>query len=190
MSQLKMVMEEHIMSDFFQNVSEDQNIFQKLLGKIPGFNGYMEREKRRASDKLMRESIANRFEQLWGRISGLQRDLISQGGIAYIDDMEAAAIKLRQFIDRIRTAAYGYSPFFAAAKVNEQELAQVYEFDLAMFTMGDEVNRAIDNVEASLGTEGLPAAIRNLTTLSRQCVDVFEKRHEIMIGSGTPQASQ
>jgi hypothetical protein len=73
------------MSDLISQVSDDRNWFQKLIGKIPGFKGYFERNNRRSADKILRETVASRFEELWGRISGLQRDLISEGGLAYID---------------------------------------------------------------------------------------------------------
>ena len=86
-----------------------------------------------------------------------------------IDDLEAAAIKLRTFSDRIRRATRGYSGLFDAVKVNEKELASIYQYDAAMLDLVDEVGRAIDNVEASLGSEGLPASIRHLKTVSQQC---------------------
>jgi len=171
------------MSDLFEKVSGDLNFFQKLLAKVPGFKGYFEKQNRRASDKLLRETIAKRYEEQWKRISAIQRDLISQGEISFISSLESAAIKLRQFIDRIRTASYGYAGFFDAVKVNEDELAAVYQFDLALLNGVDEISRAIDNVEASVGTDGLKAAIRNLTTLSQQSVDLFNRRKEAMIGS-------
>jgi hypothetical protein len=170
------------MSDLFERVTADQDIVKRILSKVPGFGGYMERQNRRASDKILREVIAGRFEDAWQRISAIQRDMISQGGIAYVDDLEGAAIKIRQFIDRIRTATYGYSSFFDAVKVNQEELADIYRYDLTLLNLIDEVNRAIDNVETSLGTDGLPAAIRHLTTLSRQCIEAFERRSEVILG--------
>lgn len=169
------------MSDLFNKVTDSQDIFKKILSKIPGFNGYIERENRRASDKLLRETIANRYEEIWKRISGVQQDFIAQGEISYVDDLESAAIKLRQFIDRIRTAAYGYSGLFDAIKINETELAQLYQYDLALLTMADEVDRGVDNIEASIGTDGLPAAIRNLNGLTKKCVEAFNKRAEVVL---------
>jgi hypothetical protein len=177
------------MSDLFERVTNDQDIFKKIMSKVPGFSGYIERQNRRASDKLLREAIANRFEGLWQRISALQRDLISQGEISSIDKLEAAAIKLRQFIDRVRTAAYGYSGFFDAVKVNQDELAQVYQYDLALLNMADDVSHVVDNVESAIGTDGLPAAIRSLVTSAQQCVSTYDKRSEVLIG-GINTASQ
>lgn len=170
------------MSDLFDRITANQDVVKKLLGKIPGFSGYIERQNRRASDKILREAVADRFEEIWQRISNVQTELISTGGIEFVDDVERAAIKIRQFIDRIRHAAYGYSPFFDAAKVNEEELAQVYEFDMALLQSADEVGRAVDNIEQSLGTDGLPAAIRHLVSLAKQAVDAFNHRSELMMG--------
>jgi len=168
------------MSDLFDKVTGDQDIFKKLASKIPGFNGYIERQNRRAADKILREAVADRYEELWKRVSALQTDLISQGGIAFVDDMEKASIKLRTFVDKIRTATYGYSGFFDAVKINEEELAKLYEFDNAFFDLADVINQAIDNVESSLGDEaGLPAAIRNLVTTSRQSVETYNHRYEV-----------
>jgi hypothetical protein len=172
------------MSDFFGRVTGDQDPLKKLASYIPGFKGYIERENRRAADKLLRDTVARRFEELYKKLSALQTELISQGGIEFIDEMEKAALQLRTFTDKIRNATYGYSGFFDAVKINEAELAQIYTFDAAFFDQAEQIKNAIDNVEASLGnTDGLPAAIRNLVTLARQTVSAYEQRYEIFNGS-------
>lgn len=172
------------MSDFFGRVTGDQDPIKKLASYIPGFSGYIERENRRAADKLLRDTVARRFEELYKRLSALQADLISQGGIEYIDEMEKAALQIRMFTDKLRNATYGYSGLFDAVKINEAELAKIYAFDAAFFDLGEQIKSAMDTVEASLGnTDGLPAAIRNLTTLARQTVTTYEQRYEIFNGS-------
>ena len=61
---------------------------------------------------------------------------------------------------------------------------------MALLDNVDVVTRAIDNVESSIGTDGLPAAIRHLTTLSQQTVDVFNRRSEVLMGGVEPSVSQ
>jgi len=173
------------MSDLFDKVTGQMDVFKKLASYIPGFNGYIERQNRRAADKLLRESVADRFEELWKRTSNIQTDMVNAGMIELMDDMEQAAIQLRTFADKVRTASYGYSGFFDAVKINESELTQLYQFDLAFFDVADQIGRALDNVEASMGdAEGLKAAIRNLTGLSREAVTTFNRRYEMINGSG------
>jgi len=172
------------MSDqIYDKVDSDLDPFKKIASKIPGFGGYIERQKRRDSDKLLRETIADRFEQQYQRISSLQRALINEGEIGYVDDLEASAIKLRTFSDRVRRATRGYSGLFDAVKINEEELALLYQYDAQMLDLVDEVSLAIDNVEASIGSDGLPASIRHLTSVSQQSIDVYDRREEVILGS-------
>ena len=178
------------MSDLFDKVSGQMDVFKKLASHIPGFSGYVERQNRRAADKLLRESVAARFEELWTRTSELQTTMVNEGMIALMDDMEQAAIKLRTFADKIKTASYGYAGFFDAVKIKEEELAQLYQFDLAFFEVAEQIGSALDNVEASMGDEeGLKAAIRNLISLAREAVATFERRYEMINGSGKQAAN-
>lgn len=177
------------MDDILQRVSGQEDFFKKILPKIPGFKGYVDREDRRAADKLLREGIADRFETLWGRISEIQKEAVSNGELKLVGELESAAIKLRQFIDRVRTASYGYAGFFDPIKIKTEELDQIYQYDYELLAQEDEVSRAIDNVSSSYGTDGLPAAIRHLTTLSQGCLDTFDRRKEVIVNmsENTPE---
>lgn len=173
------------MSDFFEKVSSQVDPFKKLVSYIPGFKGYVERQNRRDADKVLRETVARRFEEQWSRVSNLQSELVSSGKIQYVDDLEKASLQLRTFIDKINTAARGYSGVFDAVKINEKELESIYQFDLAFFQLGDQVKSGVDNLEASLADEAaLPASIRNLTGLARLAVETFERRSEAVTGGG------
>jgi hypothetical protein len=175
------------MSDLFQKITDSRNLLEKIVAFIPGFKGYMDRNARRDADKLMRETVATRFEQQWSRISELQRQMISEGTIETVDDLEAAVVKLRTFVDQVRTAPYGYAGFFDAVKVNEPELVRLYQFDASLLDRAVQLAAAVDNVASSAGTDGLPAAIRNVATLAQDALDAFQGRSELILGSG-PQA--
>lgn len=172
------------MDDFFQKVTSMQDPFKKLGSYIPGFGGYVERQNRRDADKLLRDTVARRFDEQWKRTSQMQADMAGNGMIAYVDDMEKAAIQMRTFIDKISTAPRGYSGLFDAVKINEKELEAIYQFDAAFFDLAEQVAHANDNVETSMGDEAaLPAVIRNLTSLARLAVETYNKRSEVVTGS-------
>ena len=156
-----------------------------LLGKIrktlSGFVGYLDRENRREADKLLRATIASRYEQQWGRISTIQRQMIEAGNLEQVDQLEAAAIKLRTFIDRVKVASYGYAGFFDAVRINETELQKLYSYDLQLLEDVNSISSAVDNVEASMGSDGLPAAMRHLTTLAQDVIDAYDRRDEVLL---------
>ena len=173
------------MQEFFQKVTSQMDPFKSLASHIPGFKGYVERQNRRDADKLLRDTVARRFDEQWQRASQIQVDMVSQGMIQYVDDMEKAALKLRTFIDKLSTAPRGYSGLFDAVKINEKELEAIYQYDAAFFDLGEQVGRALDHVEASLADEAaLPAAIRNVTSIARMAVETYNRRSEVVIGDG------
>jgi hypothetical protein len=172
------------MSDFFQNVTGQQDVFRKLSSHIPGFSGYVERSNRRAADKLLRETVARRFDELYRRASALQTELVNAGRLSYLDELETAVARIQTFMDKVATASYGYAGFFDAVKINEAELEKLYAYDMAFFTLAEQINAALDNVEHSLmDDEGLPAAIRNLSSLAREAVQTFDRRYEVINGA-------
>jgi hypothetical protein len=167
---------------FHEIVSGDMDPIKKLGLKVPGFSGYIQRNAYRDADKLLRDTIADKFDQLYQRVSGLQRDFISRGEIEYVDDLESAATRLRTFAERVRRATRGYTGLFDAVKTNVEELTAVYQHDAALLDLGDEVGRAVDNVELSIGGDGMPAALSNLNRLTQQAIDTFNQRDDVMKG--------
>jgi hypothetical protein len=161
----------------------DMDVFKKIASKIPGFKGYIERQNRRDADKLVRTTLFNRFRELEDSVSSLQRECLSAGDIEDVGKIEATAIKLRTFADRVRTARRGYSGLFGAVKVNEEDLTRLYEYDAAMLDLVDTMKSAIDNAQASIGTDGMPASIRNMESVARQCVETFDRREDIITGA-------
>lgn len=169
------------MSDPLDKITAGDDLIGQVRNFLAGFVGYVDRENRREADKLLRLTIAQRYEEQWERIAELQRRMIKENQLDQIDDLEEAAIKLRGFINRVRNASYGYSGLFAAVQINSDELASIYEYDIAMLEGVDQISNAIDNLDASIGTDGFPAAVRNLVTLSEDASRAFDRREEVIL---------
>ncbi len=171
------------MNDPLDKITAGDNLIGKIRNFLAGFIGYVERDNRREADKLLRQTVAQRFEEQWERISELQRRLIKENQLEQVDDLEEAAIKLRAFVNRIKNASYGYSGLFDAVQINSKELEQIYEYDVALLEGVDRVSNAIDNLGASLGTDGFPAAIRHMVTLSEEIISAFDRREEVILAN-------
>ena len=163
-------------------VSAGKGGFERFVEKIPGIKGYKAKEDRRETDKLVRETIAARLETEWGRIGGIQRRLLKSGAIAEMSDLEVPALKIRQFIDRIKTASYGYAGLMDAVKVDETALNQLYDYDLYLFSLVDEVKKRLDTIEAGDGSD-LNPTIQELTTVSADMITAFNRRSEVIRGT-------
>lgn len=184
------------MGDIVGQIKDERGGFVKLLSKIPGFKGYMEKETRRDADKLVRDAIASRFSAQLDRLSEVQSDLIPSGGFEFLDDVEQAAVKLRTFIDRVKTAPRGYAGLFDAVQVKEEQLEQLYNFDAQLLGEADNLARVVDACKVAMGTLPAPAdgslavgpdALKPaIAALRRTCAglnDLFDKREHILVGS-------
>lgn len=171
------------MEDPLDKITEGKDLIGKIKNAVAGFLGYVDRENRRDADKILREGIAQRIEKQWSRVSEIQRDMVSEGKLELVDDLEAGAIKLRQLADRLKTAAYGYAGFFDAVRVKSDELEKLYAYDVALLDKVEEIKRAVDNIEASIGSDGLPAALRHLKTIGQDAIDIFDQRKEVILST-------
>jgi len=169
------------MSDLLSRVSQTRGGFEKLVGSIPGYKGYKEKEMRREADRILRETLARKYEEQWSRLNGVQKRLLAAGGIEYMDDVEGAATKLRGFIDKLKTAAMGYSGFFNAVKVKEDALDKLYEFDNALNDGLLQISGTIDGIEAAVAAkQGIPEAISRFDDQCRYLVTTLKQRKEVL----------
>ncbi|MGB9776421.1 MAG: hypothetical protein ACPLYD_01450 [Anaerolineae bacterium] len=176
------------MSDLYQRVSEARTGLEKLLGQIPGYKGYKEKEMRRESDKLLREAVATRMRAHLRRMQGLQRRLIGAGRLEYLDDLGVAITQLQTFIDRVRRASYGYSGLFDAVRVREEELDRLYDFDHRLLEYGERLSAALDTLETAIPSgEGLAEALRAVQSIVAEANDTFSMREEVILGASSSQ---
>ena len=84
-------------------ITAGDDLLGKIRNTLSGFIGYFDRENRREADKLLRTTIANRYEQQWSRISAIQRQMMESGQLESVDQLEAAALKLATRIENEAT---------------------------------------------------------------------------------------
>ncbi len=170
------------MTDPMDKVTEEKDLLGKLQNSVAGFVGYYDRDRRRDADKLLRDTVADRYEEQWDRVSAIQAQMVAGKLLEYVDDVEVAAIKLRTFVDRLRGAPRGYAGFFDAVRVNQDELDSLYQYDLELLETGDLVAEAVDGLDAAVNSkEGLPAAIEGLVKAATGALRAYDRRSEVII---------
>jgi hypothetical protein len=120
-----------------------QNFLERLMSALPGFKGYREKELRRDADRILREHLAGRLDLMKKPLDEMAAAATrSPGGLGAINDVETARKRLDKVSNRIRYADRGYAPLFAVMKVDEEKLARVYAFDVALLEGIDAVAAA------------------------------------------------
>ena len=168
--------------DLLDTVTEALGGLEALVAKIPGYKGYKEKELRREADKLLRMQVASKLDDQRKRLSELQVQLVNQGQIQFVDDVDRAGMKLQHLIDRIRTASYGYAGLFDAVRVKEEELDALYEFDSEMLDFVDEIASDVDQVSSAIAArEGVGDAVEDLVGVVAEANQTFGHRQEAIL---------
>jgi hypothetical protein len=152
-----------------------RNLLERLGAKIPGFKGYLEREMRREVDKMQRDWLAAEVDRARRALNAKVRDWSRSGNLAGLDLAASGEKLLDRFANRIRHADYGYTGFFDAVKIWDEELDRLYQFDLALSEQVEGLATRIQGLPASATEEDL----RGVLEAAEAADQAFDQRATI-----------
>lgn len=174
------------MSDQFVDAAKERmGAIERLLKGLPGIRGYVDKELRRDADKRLRELIAQELEVQKQALLEVQRLLLDNKGLLWLDNIDQAVQKLQTLADRIKTASYGYAGLFDPVKVREEALDALHRFDQALANRVVDVRMAVAALSKAVTENGdIADATRKLTSLLTDLNNLYGKRHEAILSPG------
>ncbi len=133
-------------------MTDQRNWLERLGEKIPGYGGYVQKERRRDIDKLHREHLADRLRSIKQHLNDAVRELSDTGRLMEVGPVDRAAKKLDHAENRVRFASYGYSGFFDVVKVEELQLDRLYQFDLALVQKVEQLEHLARELKSKMTT--------------------------------------
>ncbi|MDT5295307.1 MAG: hypothetical protein QOJ76_2187 [Acidobacteriota bacterium] len=159
-------------------MSDQRNWLERLGERVPGYGGYVAKERRRDVDKLHREHLAERLRAAKQPLNDTMRELSSTGRLFEVGPVDRVLKKLDQTENRVRFASYGYAGFFDAVKIEEPQLDAIYRFDLSLVEKVEEIERQARELGAKASTaEGLKAAAAELERAADDLNRTFDERY-------------
>lgn len=170
---------------FVEQAKSQYGAIEKILSGLPGIGGYMDKELRRDADYKVRQLIAENLSDPLKELLNVQKKLLKGGGLSLLDETNSCVTRLQTLIDRIKTASYGYTGLFDAAKVREEQLDALHRFDVALASAASKVQNGVDALAEAVGgkeaKENLDTIIEQLNELIGELTDLFNKRNEAII---------
>lgn len=168
------------------------SFLHKIAGIIPGFKGYMERERRRDADKLLRTYLASQYSTNRARLTRVQQGMVRSGNLDSIAEVDRVAGVLQRFIDRLNTATYGYTGLFDPVKIEETDLDQLYAFDMALTSGVDQISSDITALESAASDTAEKGGVSDSLNKLSASVDELnlrlnQRQDFLSTGRGLPQ---
>jgi hypothetical protein len=173
----------------YTDAGGQKNWLQRLGEKIPGLSGYQAKEGRRDADKLFRDVLADRIRRIKDPIAAATRDLVDAGRLLEIAPLERISKKIDTIESRIRFASYGFSGFFDVVQIKEQQLDQLYQFDLGLVEKVEAIEAQAAALRSASGSASgtspeLKASVAALEGAVDDLTSTFDMRHQAINGYG------
>jgi len=171
--------------NYFEKVRGERGLLERIMGYIPGYRGYKEKELRRESDRLVRMEAVNRLKAAKDRFRRkFANPLIVQklsGEDTY--RFEAFMARVDRATQRIDRAVAGYAGMFDAIKVKEDKLDSVIEHDLSLIEKAESLKVDVENTVAiEPGKDEWRTAMDALISKAEELDGLVNKRSEILRG--------
>lgn len=175
------------MDELKDKIRSKQNLFDTIIRHIPGFGGYLRKEDRRETDKILREHLAVKMEQIRKRLDPITQELTDSGGLAFLSQIDRIRKGLEKIISRLRYAVYGYSGFFDIEKVDEKELDRLYKFDVDLVERIDGLEQAVAGLQAAVSE---PQTLKTVSDDTMKLIREFDEHFDERTHMIAPQKKE
>jgi hypothetical protein len=173
--------------DYLGKVRGERGLLERIMGYIPGYRGYKEKELRRESDRLVRTDAVNRLKaaktavrRTFANPTVVQK-LTSEDSYRF----DALTSRLDRVTQRIDRAVAGYQGMFDAVKVKEDKLDTVIQHDLSLIQEAEAIKTDCDNVaKMQPGNADWGTAVDSLISKVEDLDALIDQRTEILRGLG------
>ena len=153
-----------------------RNLIDKLAGLIPGYRGHADRDARRTSDKLLRESIAAQLILMQRDVDTLMLERVDEGNLGGLDDLDRLKRELGACADAFRHAPAGGSGLMDDMVVTAADLDRVLQHDLDLQQVTVELGAALADPAAA----GDGDAVLALRPRVRALRDSIARREDVL----------
>ena len=172
-------------NDVYSDVKGQMRLSERIAAFVPGFHGYKEKELRRESDKLIRNHLYLKLSADKSDLRDISQKLTDRRYFDVMTDMDRLLAKMDRVVEKVNHAPYGYSGFFDAVKVREENLDHMIDFDNKLIDGVNALSTEIDAFKSDLAsgqTSNLKTRVQNVTDKLESLEDTFDQRNEVIQG--------
>ena len=173
------------MVDLRERVEDDRGLVKKIQLAIPGFRGYRKREDLRIADRLLREQLADRLGVAASGAEACREKLTDAQELDVLEKVRKLVNEANSASARVLHAEQGYTGVSPDYRIEESQLNQMYEWDLALLDDIAKVRGAIDSVNDAIARGDMAIVKTSMSSAIdtlRGFNEIFQQRRDAIAG--------
>ena len=168
-----------------KKVESEARLLEKIMLVVPGFRGYKQKEMRREADKLVRDHFGRMLEKNRNDLQDIYKILQTSKLEEVAEAIDQTVTKLDRIVARIEHASYGYSGFFDAVKISEDDLDRMLQFDVKLLDDSKNIGDLVKSFKEEVENRKFENALTHQNELSKmldQLDETFDQRIDTIKG--------
>ena len=171
--------------EVYAQSKSQMRLSERIAAALPGFRGYKEKELRRESDKLIRNNLTLKLTKDKDSIRSISQKIADKRYMDVLTDVDRLNAKMDRITEKVNHASYGYSGFYDAVKIKEENLDRMITFDNQLLDEVNALTAAIEDLKTQLLSNNfanLKDKIQAITDKFELLEDTFDKREQVILG--------
>jgi predicted translin family RNA/ssDNA-binding protein len=170
--------------DVYGKAKGELRFSEKVEAKVPGFKGYKEKELRRESDRLVRNTIVQKLNKARSDTKEVFQALSDQKLSEALTRMDRLVMVFDRVVEKVNHASYGYAGFFDVVKIKEDALSRMIAFDNGLIGYADAVSQQAATFRKEVTDGKFEDALEQIKKISESLSsleDTFDSRKEAIM---------
>ena len=176
------------MADIRQRVEEDRGILKKIQLIIPGYRGYRIREDLRDSDKMLRMELSKKLALQRKQLEECRGDIVESMPLSKSLETLGGVISQYKKVEGLMVHSdSGYSGIAADIKIQQNEMNQLYDYDLSILENIQFIDQGIGELRSAINTKDdgkVKDAAKMVKMRLTGLEEKFAKRQAVIGGTG------
>lgn len=156
---------------------------QQLMKQVPGFEGYLERSKRRNADNVQREHLIKLMSGKKREIQDLGAALLDGGDLTQMNAIDGLTNVVDRINNKMRSAGTAGGNFFSLQDVDTELLDRIYEHDLALISEFNAIAEKLGTLQQAVDSnDNVKLAVRGVSSALTEFEARVDGREKILKG--------
>lgn len=166
----------------YDKIISQRGAMERIVARIPGFKGYLDKQARRTADQMLRQYLAAQLQDKVNEFARAEKKLLDKTGLQFMSKTRDIKGVMQTFQDRVETAAPKYDGMWAQIKIDSEDLERIYAFDEALVRYVDSFGDLVSKFAASIdeGGDAIEQALDAIYGEATEANEAFKLRDDVI----------